>query len=62
MKYKLDYNNDERISIEDMKDLIENIKKEKSKIDENVYKHAQQQSDIWISILANSPISRNNIF
>ena len=35
MKYKLDYINDERVFIDDMKDLIENVKKEKSKIDEN---------------------------
>ena len=35
MKYKLNYNNDKQISINDMEDLIETIKKEKSKIDEN---------------------------
>lgn len=35
MKYKLEYNDDEKVFISDMEDLIEVIKKEKSKIDEN---------------------------
>lgn len=35
MKYKLDYKNDEKVYIFDMTDLINIIKKEKSKIDEN---------------------------